>query len=86
LIELDYKLPKWLHFVPVDFEKDDAWLRHLVANSFDLAKPAVIASTGVSMYLTKEAIASTLRQVATLASDSTFAMTFPIASNPDKAS
>lgn len=41
LIELDYELPKWLHFVPVDFEKDDAWLRHLVANSFDLAKPAV---------------------------------------------
>jgi O-methyltransferase involved in polyketide biosynthesis len=35
-----------------------------------------VASTGVSMYLTKEAIAATLRQVAALAPGSTFAMTF----------
>ncbi len=40
------------------------------------ALPAVVASTGVSMYLTKEAIAATLRQVAALAPGSTLAMTF----------
>jgi O-methyltransferase involved in polyketide biosynthesis len=36
----------------------------------------VVASTGVAMYLTRDAIAATLRQVATLAPGSTLAMTF----------
>jgi hypothetical protein len=36
----------------------------------------VLASTGVATYLTKEAIAATLRQVATLAPGSTFTMSF----------
>jgi len=36
----------------------------------------VVASAGVSMYLTREAIAATLRQVAGLAPGSTLAMTF----------
>ena len=40
------------------------------------ASPAVVASTGVSMYLTKDAIAATLRQVAALAPGSTLAMSF----------
>ena len=35
-----------------------------------------MASTGVSMYLTVDAIAATLRQVATLAPGSTLAMSF----------
>jgi len=35
-----------------------------------------VASTGVSMYLTKDAIAATLRQIAALAPGSTLAMTF----------
>jgi O-methyltransferase involved in polyketide biosynthesis len=37
---------------------------------------AVFASTGVSMYLTKEAIAATMRQVAALAPGSMLVMTF----------
>ena len=48
----------------------------LAAAGFDASQPAVVASTGVSMYLTKEAIAATLRQVAALAPGSTLAMTF----------
>lgn len=36
----------------------------------------MVASTGVSMYLTREAIAATLRQVAAFAPGSTFAMSF----------
>jgi O-methyltransferase involved in polyketide biosynthesis len=43
---------------------------------FDPRRPAVVASTGVSMYLTREAILATLREVATLAAGSTLAMTF----------
>jgi O-methyltransferase involved in polyketide biosynthesis len=43
---------------------------------FDESKPAIVVSTGVSMYLTRDANAAALRQVATLASGSTLAMTF----------
>jgi O-methyltransferase involved in polyketide biosynthesis len=42
----------------------DAWWQRLAAAGFDAGQPAVVASTGVSMYLTKDAIAATLRQVA----------------------
>ena len=55
--------------------EDEIGLR-LAAAGFDAARPAVVASTGVSMYLTKDAIAATLRQVAALAPGSTLAMTF----------
>src|SRR5438874_2118101 len=50
--------------------------RQLAAAGFDASRPAVVASTGVTMYLTRDAIAATLRQVATLAPGSTLAMTF----------
>jgi O-methyltransferase involved in polyketide biosynthesis len=48
----------------------------LLQEGLTAAKPAVVASTGVSMYLTREANIETLRQVAALAPGSTFAMTF----------
>jgi O-methyltransferase involved in polyketide biosynthesis len=41
---------------------------------FDASRPAVVASTGVTLYLTRDAIAATLRQIATLAPGSTLAM------------
>jgi methyltransferase (TIGR00027 family) len=76
LIELGFGVPEWLRFVPVDFEAGDPWRDRLEAAGFDAGQPAVVASTGVSMYLTKDAIAATLRQVAALAAGSTLAMTF----------
>ncbi|MBF9067258.1 class I SAM-dependent methyltransferase [Streptacidiphilus fuscans] len=76
LVELDYGIPSWLQLVPVDFEASEDWLKKLVDVGFDPGQPAFIASTGVTMYLTKDAIAATLRQVAGLAPGSTFAMTF----------
>ena len=76
LINLGYGIPDCLQFVPVDFEAGDPWWEGLAAAGFDAGQPAVAASTGVSMYLTKDAIAATLCQVAALASGSTFAMTF----------
>jgi methyltransferase (TIGR00027 family) len=76
LSELGFAVPEWLRFVPVNFEAGDAWWERLAAAGFDAGKPAVVASTGVSMYLTKDAIAATLRQVAALAPGSTLAMTF----------
>jgi len=64
-------------FVPVDFEAGDAWWPRLVAAGFDAARPAVVASTGVSMYLTHDTNVATLREVAAaVAPGSTFAMTF----------
>ncbi|MES1195677.1 MAG: class I SAM-dependent methyltransferase, partial [Steroidobacter sp.] len=53
----------------------------LNAAGFDRSKPAIVVSTGVSMYLTKEANVATLEQVAALAPRSTFAMTFMLALN-----
>ena len=76
LIELGFGVPEWLRLVPVDFEAGDAWWERLAAAGSTPSKPAVVASTGVSMYLTKDAIAATLRQVAALAPGSTLAMTF----------
>lgn len=75
LVETGRGVPPYLRLVPVDFEVD-AWWERLVAAGFDAARPAIVASTGVSMYLTRDAIAATLRQTAQLAAGSTFAMTF----------
>jgi methyltransferase (TIGR00027 family) len=75
LIELGFGVPDWLRLVPVDFETT-SWWDGLLANGFDPGKPAVVASLGVSMYLTREATAATLSQSAALAPGSTCAMTF----------
>ncbi|KVE07408.1 class I SAM-dependent methyltransferase [Burkholderia anthina] len=76
LVELGFGVPDWLRFVPVDFEAKQSWRDALVGAGFDAGKPAVVVSTGVSMYLTREANAAALREVASLAPGSTFAMTF----------
>jgi methyltransferase (TIGR00027 family) len=75
LVALGFGVPEWLRLVPVDFETT-SWWDGLLANGFDADKPAVVASLGVSMYLTREATAATLRQSAALAPGSTLAMTF----------
>lgn len=75
LKELGFGIPKGLHFVPVNFETA-SWWEQLLKNGFDLQKPAVVACTGVSLYLTKDAIKAILDQVTTLAPGSILAMTF----------
>lgn len=76
LVELGFGVPSFLRLVPVDFEAGDAWWERLVAAGFDSSQRAIVASTGVSMYLTHEAITATLRQVAALAAGSTLIMSF----------
>jgi methyltransferase (TIGR00027 family) len=76
LIACGFGVPEGLRLVPVDFEAGAAWLQELTRAGFDRDKPAILASTGVSMYLTKDAVAATLRETAALAPGSTFAMTF----------
>ena len=74
-------LPEPHRFVPVDFEAGEQWPDRLADNGFDRAKPAVVASTGVSMYLTREANVATLRRLAGFAPGTVLAMTFQM---PDK--
>src|SRR5262249_13566156 len=76
LIEFGFGVPEWLRFVPVDFEGGDSWWQRLASAGFDANRPAIAASTGVAMYLTKTAIKATLRQAAMFAPGSTLAITF----------
>jgi methyltransferase (TIGR00027 family) len=76
LEELGFGVPVWLRLVPVDFEAGASWWERIAAAGFDAPRPAIVASTGVSMYLTRDAVAAMLRQIAGLAPGSTFAMTF----------
>ncbi|HEX4016849.1 MAG TPA: class I SAM-dependent methyltransferase [Frankiaceae bacterium] len=76
LVELGYGIPESLHLVPVDFETDQSWWQQLAGAGFDAGQPAIVASAGVSMYLSKDATAATLHQLSVLAPGSTLAMTF----------
>jgi methyltransferase (TIGR00027 family) len=77
LIELGFGVPEWLHLVPVDFEASDGW-DDLAAAGFNSNRQAVVASTGVTMYVTKDATIATIRRAAALAPGSTLAMTYLI--------
>jgi methyltransferase (TIGR00027 family) len=76
LMELDFGVSEWLRLVPVDFEAGASWWEEVVGAGFDPDRPAFIVSTGVSMYLTKDANVTALRRIAGLARGSTLAMTF----------
>lgn len=75
LDETGYGVPGHLRLVPVDFEVED-WWSALLRAGFDASRPAVVVSTGVVQYLTREATASTLRAAAGLAAGSTLAVSF----------
>jgi methyltransferase (TIGR00027 family) len=75
LIEIGFEIPQYLHFVPVNFEVS-SWWKQLLKAGFDSSKPTVIVSTGVTLYLTKEAIIASLKEMAGLAPGSKLAMAF----------
>jgi methyltransferase (TIGR00027 family) len=62
-------------FVPADFEKED-WLTRLVDAGFDPGKPALFIWEGVIIYLNREAVASTLRKIASTARGSLVAFDY----------
>ena len=68
--------PSHLHLVPVDFEAEGDWWRALVDAGFDPSRRALVSSSGVSMYISEEATATTLRRSAGMAVGSVLAMTF----------
>ena len=73
---LGYGVPRHLHLIPVDFEADDDWWQALLDAGFDPTARALVSSSGVSMYITKDATAATLRRLAAMAPGSLVAMTF----------
>ncbi|TXC99753.1 class I SAM-dependent methyltransferase [Streptomyces sp. ISID311] len=78
LAELGFATPTGLHFVPYDFASGGSWWEALAAAGFDAEQPAVVASLGVSTYLSREAIVAMLRQGTALAPGSTLATTFQL--------
>lgn len=76
LQELGLVSPPGLHFVPVDFENEDLWINKLPQYGFDIKQPVFVACTGVSLYLSREAILHLFRQLNMLTARSVFAMTF----------
>jgi methyltransferase (TIGR00027 family) len=77
LIDVGFGVSEWLQLVPVDFESGASWWDQLITRGFDPRQPAVVVSTGVSMYLTKDANEASVREIAGgLAAGSTLAMTF----------
>lgn len=86
LLELGFGVPEWLRLVPVDFEADSLPDR-LRAAGFDPDRPAMVACTGVTVYLTRAANIATLHEISAFAPGSTLATTFmlPIESvGPDE--
>lgn len=75
LREKGYSIPGNLHFVPVDFEAA-SWWSELVDKGFDTAQQTFVSCTGVTLYLTKEAITDTLKKLTALAAGSTVAIAF----------
>jgi methyltransferase (TIGR00027 family) len=75
LKENKYKVSSKLHFVPVDFEIS-SWWDELLNKGFDIHQKTFVSCTGVTLYLTKDAIAETLEKMASLASGSTIAIAF----------
>lgn len=75
LVELGFGIPEWLHFVSVDFEVS-SWWEELLKAGFDVSRPAFMSCSGVTLYLTRDAIISTLKQIAALEKGSVLAMAF----------
>lgn len=73
---LGYGVPDHLRLIPVDFEADEDWWQALVGAGFRPAAPALVSSSGVSMYITRQATEATLRRLAALAPGSIVVMTF----------
>jgi len=76
LDELGYGVPDHLHLVAANFEEDGNWWQALLAAGFDPAARALASSSGVSMYITKQATMATLQRLAAMAPGSILAMTF----------
>lgn len=76
LRDLAMPVPQHLRFVPVDFECGASWVEAISTAGFDAARASVVASSGVTQYISADALATTLRAAAALAPGTTFVCTF----------
>jgi methyltransferase (TIGR00027 family) len=81
LRELGLEPPPTCRFVGVDFESGQSWLERLLEAGFEPSAAAVVASLGVTQYLTTEATLENMRRAASLAPGSRYLCTFII--DPD---
>ena len=63
--ELEWIIPDNLHFVPIDFSKDDMSER-LLASGYDPQVPTFFAILGVSYYLTLSVFEETIRKISSM--------------------
>ena len=70
--------PANVRFVPVDFESGASWRGALVDVGFATDRPSLVLSTGVTQYITEQALAATLTEAASLPVGSTVVLTFII--------
>ncbi len=75
LIKNGYRISENLHFVPVDFETS-SWWDELLKKGFDVHQKTFVSCTGVTLYLTKEAIVETLKKMTMLSTGSEIAIAF----------
>ena len=68
-------LPSNLHLLPVNFERQ-SWWEVLLESAFDGSDPALISCTGVTLYLTAEAIKNMLQHIARMAKGSLALISF----------
>jgi methyltransferase (TIGR00027 family) len=76
LSEVGIDLPRSLHFVPVGFEAEISWTDALIEAGFDRRGTAVVASTGVTQYLTAQATLENMRLAADLPAGSVYVCSF----------
>lgn len=76
--ELEWNVPKNVHFVPVDFEKE-TMIEGLLKAGFRTGRKTFFSILGVSYYLTLPVFTGTLEQIAALSSlGSVLAFDFPL--------
>lgn len=67
-------------YVPVDFT-DQSLTKQLMDAGFDQSKSTVITLEGVSQYITKEAVSSTIREMASLTQKASSIFLYPMSTN-----
>jgi methyltransferase (TIGR00027 family) len=73
-----------IHFIPIDFEKQTL-LEGMREGRLPLDKPLFFSWLGVTLYLTREIVLDTLRQIATLPSGTEISFTFRVPASQLKA-
>jgi methyltransferase (TIGR00027 family) len=76
LRDLAMPVPQHLRFVPLNFESGDSWVNAISMTGFDVTQASVVASTGVTQYISVDALTTTMREASELGPGTTFVCTF----------